>query len=209
MSCMLLTGATSENWRAASPPGGTTLTVAALIKTDRKSGGWAKNYNQHGGGLLKTIFKMHGETDGSAWTAMTNGRWMRYFICAFRWFLSCFMASLGHSVRKICVRIFWCPLWGRSLCYNPFSSAAFDIPKSWSSAIIPDFYSQEIPLSPIVARLPDLIGTIPPFFPHRGTLWSPKLLQKGDGYMEVALVFVDVLQGFETFVHRTEILQRR
>lgn len=43
MSCMLLTGATSENWRAASPPGGTTLTVAALIKTDRKSGGWAKN----------------------------------------------------------------------------------------------------------------------------------------------------------------------
>ena len=27
--------------------------------------------------------------------------------------------------------------------------------------------------------------------------------------MEVALVFVDVLQGFETFVHRTEILQRR
>lgn len=27
--------------------------------------------------------------------------------------------------------------------------------------------------------------------------------------MEVALVFVDVLQGFETFVHRTEIWQRR
>lgn len=27
--------------------------------------------------------------------------------------------------------------------------------------------------------------------------------------MEVALVFVDVLQGFETFVHRTEMLQRR
>lgn len=27
--------------------------------------------------------------------------------------------------------------------------------------------------------------------------------------MEVALVFVDVLQGFETFVHRTEIWQHR
>lgn len=59
-----------------------------------------------------------------------------------------------------------------------------------------------------MARLPDLIGTIPPFFsPYRGTLEEPELLQKGDGHVEVALVFVDVLQGFETFVHRTEILQ--
>lgn len=61
-------------------------------------------------------------------------------------------------------------------------------------------------LSPAVARLPDLIGTIPPFFPLEEI---PELLQKGDGHMKVALVFVDVLQGFETFVHTTEIWQRR
>lgn len=37
----------------------------------------------------------------------------------------------------------------------------------------------------------------------------PELLQIVDGHMEVALVFVDVLQGFGIFVHRTEILTHR
>lgn len=55
------------------------------------------------------------------------------------------------------------------LHYNPCSSPAFDIPKSRS--IIPNFKNFK---SPAVARLPDLIGTIPapsPFpSPYRGTL---------------------------------------
>lgn len=74
------------------------------------------------------------------------------------------------------------------------------------------FIPRTVLLSPAVARLPDLIGTIPPTpisLPNRGTVEEPEFLQRGDGHMEVAPVFVDVLQGFETFVHKTEILQRR
>lgn len=46
----------------------------------------------------------------------------------------------------------------------------------------------------------------------RGTVCDPptELLRIVDGHMEVALVFVDVLQGiFGIFVHRTEILTQR
>lgn len=51
----------------------------------------------------------------------------------------------------------------RTLC--PPSSPAYDIPK-----LNPSFLTF-ILFSPAVARLPDLIGTIPPFFPpDRGTL---------------------------------------
>lgn len=91
--------------------------------SDRDSAGWAKNKytisltKRRSAWSLKTIFKMHGGTDGSAWADITNGRWMRYFICTFRWFLSCFITSLGPCVRKNYVRIFWCPMWGR---FNPF-----------------------------------------------------------------------------------------
>lgn len=48
MSCMLLPGATSENWRAASPPEGTTLTVTTLTETEKVCGmkEKKKKYNQ-------------------------------------------------------------------------------------------------------------------------------------------------------------------
>lgn len=54
--------------------------------------------------------------------------------------------------------------------------------------------------------LPDLNGTIPPSSLQRNPL-IPDLVLKVDSHKEVALVFVDVLQGFETFVHKTEIQQ--
>lgn len=57
------------------------------------------------------------------------------------------------------------------------------------------FLTSRILFSPAVAHLPDLIGT----FPHLNAD-----LQVTKGQMEVALVFVDVLQGFEIFVHTTE-----
>lgn len=47
-----------------------------------------------------------------------------------------------------------------------------------------------------MAHLPDLIGTFPRLNVD---------LQGTKGQVEVALVFVDVLQGFEIFVHTTEI----
>lgn len=58
------------------------------------------------------------------------------------------------------------------------------------------FLTSRILFSPAVAHLPNLIGT----FPH---LIAD--LQVTKGHVEVALVFVDVLQGFEIFVHTTEI----
>lgn len=58
------------------------------------------------------------------------------------------------------------------------------------------FLTSRILFSPAVAHLPDLIGT----FPHLNAD-----LQVTKGQVEVALVFVDVLQGFENFVHTTEI----
>lgn len=115
---------------------------------------------------------MHGETDGSAWTDMTNGRWMHYFTCAFRWLLSCFFASFGQSVRQTYVSIFWCPSEEGHCVTNPPAPSDFHIPTNHSWLLVP----WTVPLSPAVARLPDLIGTIPPFhpfvfffFPMRGT----------------------------------------
>lgn len=58
------------------------------------------------------------------------------------------------------------------------------------------FLTSRILFSPAVAHLPELIGT----FPH---LIAD--LQVTQGHVEVALVFVDVLQGFEIFVYTTEI----
>lgn len=72
MSCMLLPGATSENWRAASPPEGTTLTVTTLTETEKVCGMKEKKKNtinltgRRTAWSTKTIFKMHGGTDGSA-----------------------------------------------------------------------------------------------------------------------------------------------
>lgn len=137
MSYVLLPGPATENWRAASPPGGTTLTVATLTETDRKSAGWAKNKNtislrwRRTAWSLKTIFKMHGETDGSAWTDITNRRWMRYFSCGFCWFLSCLVIPLGHSVRKNYVRIFLVPPLRKVTTLQPSLSFSF-----WHSYIL-------------------------------------------------------------------------
>ncbi|TMS05145.1 hypothetical protein E3U43_004395 [Larimichthys crocea] len=66
-------GPLKENWRAASPPGATTLTVATLTETvldEQKK--QKQKYNQFTQRRTawslkkKTIFKMHGGTDGSA-----------------------------------------------------------------------------------------------------------------------------------------------
>lgn len=65
---------------------------------------------------------------------------------------------------------------------------------------------RKIASSPAVAHVPEPIG-FPPPLPRDPLI--PEPLQKGDGHAEVALIFVNVLQGFETFVHRTEIWQRR
>lgn len=138
---------------------------ATLTKTDRKSAGWATKKNKNTIILtrrrtawsLKTIFKMHGETDGSAWTDIwQNGRWMRCFICAF---LSRFITSLGHSVRKNYVRIFWCPVWGT------LQPLLLQLLTFLNLGPLPSFLTFIPKKSPVVARLPDLIGTIPPFFP--------------------------------------------
>lgn len=68
----------------------------------------------------------------------------------------------------------------------------YDIPASSSSLFI--LWSQTHVLTSSAVRL--LVGTTPP--PIRGTPFVPER-----GYTEVALVFVIVLQGFETFVHRS------
>lgn len=70
----------------------------------------------------ETVFKMHGETDGSAWTDMTNGRWLRYLICAFRWLLSFFHhLSWAFCQKELC----------QDILVNMLQP--LDIPKSWSS----------------------------------------------------------------------------
>lgn len=58
------------------------------------------------------------------------------------------------------------------------------------------FLTSKILFSPAVAHLPVLIGTFPYLIAD---------LQVTKDHVEVALVFVDVLQGFEIFVHTTEI----
>lgn len=98
-------GPLKENWRAASPPGATTLTVATLTETvldeQKKTKTKIQSIYTEEDCLVfkkKTIFKMHGGTDGSAWTDMTNGRWMRYFICAF----GCFSPLFHHLSWTFC-----------------------------------------------------------------------------------------------------------
>ena len=55
------------------------------------------------------------------------------------------------------------PLSEEGHCVTTPASSAFDIPKPWSSTIIPDIYFQKtIPSSPVVAGLHDLFGSVPP-----------------------------------------------
>lgn len=108
------------------------------------------------------------------------------FIWALSWFLSRFCHLLDILAELWCVEA--PPKEGN--WFLIFS----DIPKSLS--VIPDF-KEKFCWVLLWHILPGLIGT----FPHL----IPDLLQVTKGHMEVALVFVDVLQGFGIFVHKTEI----
>lgn len=60
-------------------------------------------------------------------------------------------------------------------------------------------------LSPAAARLPDLIGTIPPFpFPPEEA-FDPRASSERGWSHEGCTCLCTVLQEFETFVNRTEI----
>lgn len=147
---------------------------------------------------------MHGGTDGSAWTDMTMDAFF-YLWDSLLFFFSLLPPLLDIALESIMFEYFGAPPSEEGNNITTLSSPAFDIPKSWS--IIPDFKNNSVH---------SCCGTFtwsdwyyPPFTPYSRTPWIPELLQIMDGHMEVALVFVDVLQGFEIFVHRTEMLQQR
>lgn len=118
---------------------------------------------------LKTIFIMHGETEGSAWMRKTNRRtdasfylciWLVYFLFHPP-LLDIVLESInwGHS---------GAPPLRKQTRWRPLFSPAFDIPKSGS--IIPDFKNNSVM---------SCCGTFTwsnwywaPFVPHGGTLWS-------------------------------------
>ena len=64
-----------------------------------------------------------------------------FYLCSLLVFFPVSLPLFGHSVRKIYVRIIWCPSEEGHCVTTP--TPAFDIPESRSSAIIPYFLFQE------------------------------------------------------------------
>lgn len=125
-NCTPLLGASTESWRAASPPWGTALTVATLTEMDRKSVGCATRKRKKlqsvwdtGKQLGLFLKSMERLTVQHEWTEQIMDA--LYFSSSLLLFLSCFITSCGHFVRNNSNRTFRCPLWGRSLFYNPLS----------------------------------------------------------------------------------------